>query len=75
MLKNLVDRLRSKSPEPTVWHGRHADIWGDPGARDYGWYCGQCGRNRSRYGTDADAERAAREHAATHSGVNVAPWK
>lgn len=75
MLKNLVDRARSKPPVPTVWHGRHADIWGDPGARGYGWYCGHCGHNRSESATDADAERAARDHARTHRDVNVTPWR
>jgi hypothetical protein len=75
MLKNLVNSLRSKRPEPTVWHGRHADIWGDPDARGYGWYCGHCGRNASQQPYAEAAETAARKHAATHSGVNVEPWK
>lgn len=75
MLKNLVNKLRSKSPEPTVWHGRHSDIWPDPDATDYGWYCGWCGHNRSGFVSDPGAKYAAQGHASTHEGVTVAPWK
>ena len=76
MLKTLVDRIRSKPAEPTVWHGRHSDIWPDPGAADHGWYCGWCGHNQSQYRTDPDAKNAAQDHALTHReiAVAVAEW-
>lgn len=76
MLKPLVDRFRSKPPEPTVFHGRHSDIWGDPNARDYGWYCGWCGHNQSGATNDRDARFSATAHAHTHNeAIDVAVWK
>lgn len=74
MLKTLVDKFRSKPPEPTVFHGRHSDIWGDPNATGYGWYCGWCGHNQSGFVPAGGAKDAAGEHAGTHSGVTVAEW-
>lgn len=76
MLKNLVNTLRSKPPEPTVWHGRHRDIWGDPTAPDLGWYCGWCGSNQSGATNGRDARLSAMAHAHSHDEpVNVEPWK
>lgn len=74
MLKTLVDRFRSKPPEPTVWWGRTRVIWGDPAATGVGWYCGWCGHNKSGFVSARGAKDAAGEHARTHSGVTVAEW-
>lgn len=77
MLKSLSALLRSKPPQPTVWWGRHADIWSDPTATSFGWYCGWCGRSQSRYPADNAAQGGAQAHARFHNGdrLTVAPWK
>ena len=69
MLKNLINTLRG-SDLPLVWWGRDRDIWPDPDAPDYGWYCGECGHNRGGL-AELEAERAADDHARTHTGVTV----
>lgn len=59
-----------------MWHGRHRDIWGDPKAADYGWYCGWCGHNCSGAVNDKDAQLSARAHALSHAeSIDVAPWR